>query len=55
MVSSLIAVNEMHGDNIKAPIEIAKTTLGHPDDQGSPSVTTQGPGDLKLSVSFFYF
>ena len=32
MVSSLIAVNEMHGDDNKAPTEIAKTTLGHPDD-----------------------
>ena len=32
MVSSLILVNEMHGDDNKAPTEIAKTTLGHPDD-----------------------
>ena len=32
MVSSLIVVNEMHGDDNKAPTEIAKTTLGHPDD-----------------------
>ena len=32
MASSLIAVNEMHGDDNNAPIEIAKTTLGHPDD-----------------------
>ena len=32
MVSSLIAVNEMHGDDNKTPIEIAKMTLGHPDD-----------------------
>ena len=55
MVSSLIAVNEMHGDDNKVPTEIAKTTLGHPDDLGSPSVTTQGPGDLKSSVSFFIF
>ena len=45
----------MHGDDNKAPTEIAKTTLGHPDDKGSPSVTTQGPGDLKSSVSFFIF
>ena len=32
MVSSLIVVNEMHGDDNKAPTEIDKTTLGHPDD-----------------------
>ena len=32
VVSSLIVVNEMHADDNKAPTEIAKTTLGHPDD-----------------------
>ena len=32
MVSYLIVLNEMHVDNNKAPNEIAKTTLGHPDD-----------------------
>ena len=32
MVSSLIAVNEMHANDNKAPIKIVKTTLGHPDD-----------------------
>ena len=54
MVSSLTTVNEMHSDN-KAPAEIAVTTLGHPDDWGSPCVTTQGPGDLKSSFSVFIF
>ena len=32
IVSSLISMNEMHGDDNKAPTEIAMTTLGHPDD-----------------------
>ena len=45
----------MHDDDNKAPAEIAVTTLGHPDDWGSPCVTTQGPGDLKSSVSVFIF
>ena len=45
----------MHGDDNKAPAEIAVTTLGHPDDWGSPCVTTQGPGDLKSSFSVFIF
>ena len=42
----------MHDDDNKAPAEIAVTTLWHPDDWGSPCVTTQGPGDLKLSRQF---
>ena len=45
----------MPGDDNKAPADIAVTTLGHPDDWGSPCVTTQGPGDLKSSFSVFIF
>ena len=42
-------------DDNKAPAETVVTTLGHPDDWGSPCVTTQDPGDLKSSVSVFIF
>ena len=55
MVSSPTTVNKMHDDDNKAPAEIDVTTLGHPDDWGSPCMTTQGPGDLKSSVSVFIF
>ena len=54
-IFNLTTANEIHEDDNKAPAEIVVTTLGHPDDRGSPCVTIQGPGDLKSSVSVFIF